>query len=56
MQAFANGSCVAIACPWLARAVFIVCVYMCTLQALKRKPDLFMCSSLDVKAVFHCGE
>uniref|UniRef100_A0A8C5RR22 Importin-13 n=1 Tax=Laticauda laticaudata TaxID=8630 RepID=A0A8C5RR22_LATLA len=24
-------------------------------QALKRKPDLFLCSSLDVKAVFHCA-
>ncbi|XP_072853617.2 importin-13 isoform X3 [Pogona vitticeps] len=24
-------------------------------EALKRKPDLFLCSSLDVKAVFHCG-
>nr|XP_010298595.1 PREDICTED: importin-13-like [Balearica regulorum gibbericeps] len=26
-----------------------------TLQALKRKPDLFLCSNLDVKAVFQCG-
>ncbi|KFV54898.1 Importin-13, partial [Gavia stellata] len=25
------------------------------LQALKRKPDLFLCSNLDVKAVFQCG-
>uniref|UniRef100_A0A7M4FJ83 Importin-13 n=1 Tax=Crocodylus porosus TaxID=8502 RepID=A0A7M4FJ83_CROPO len=24
-------------------------------QALKRKPDLFLCSNLDVKAVFQCG-
>ncbi|XP_038616088.1 importin-13 isoform X1 [Tachyglossus aculeatus] len=24
-------------------------------QALKRKPDLFLCESLDVKAVFQCG-
>lgn len=24
-------------------------------QALKRKPDLFLSDSLDVKAVFHCG-
>lgn len=26
------------------------------MQALKRKPDLFLCSNLDVKAVFQCGE
>lgn len=35
------------------------CVYsvcLCALQALKRKPDLFLCSNLDVKALFHCGE
>ncbi|NWI91676.1 IPO13 protein, partial [Pitta sordida] len=25
------------------------------LQALKRKPDLFLCSNLDVKALFQCG-
>uniref|UniRef100_A0A673ZA38 Importin-13 n=1 Tax=Salmo trutta TaxID=8032 RepID=A0A673ZA38_SALTR len=25
-------------------------------QALKRKPDLFLSESLDVKAVFHCGK
>lgn len=26
------------------------------LQALKRKPDLFLCERLDVKAVFQCGK
>lgn len=26
------------------------------LQALKRKPDLFQCERLDVKAVFQCGK
>lgn len=25
-------------------------------QALKRKPDLFLCERLDVKAVFQCGK
>lgn len=26
------------------------------LQALKRKPDLFLCERLDVKTVFQCGK
>lgn len=38
----------------LQRGVYAAC--LCALQALKRKPDLFLCSNLDVKAVFQCGE
>jgi len=41
---------------WLPRQHWVYAACLCALQALKRKPDLFLCSNLDVKAVFQCGE
>lgn len=41
---------------WLLLQSCVYSVCLCALQALKRKPDLFLCSNLDVKAVFQCGE
>lgn len=41
---------------WLPLPHWIYAACLCALQALKRKPDLFLCSNLDVKAVFQCGE
>lgn len=41
---------------WLPLQHWVHAACLCALQALKRKPDLFLCSNLDVKAVFQCGE
>lgn len=41
---------------WLLLQHWVHAACLCALQALKRKPDLFLCSNLDVKAVFQCGE
>lgn len=41
---------------WLPLQCWVYAACLCALQALKRKPDLFLCSTLDVKAVFECGE
>ncbi|RLW05791.1 hypothetical protein DV515_00004826 [Chloebia gouldiae] len=40
---------------WLPLQHWVHAACLCALQALKRKPDLFLCSNLDVKAVFQCG-
>lgn len=51
-----SGALGSLEASWLPlqRRVHAAC--LCALQALKRKPDLFLCSNLDVKAVFQCGE
>lgn len=51
-----SGALGSLEASWLPLQHWVHAACLCALQALKRKPDLFLCSNLDVKAVFQCGE